>query len=380
MDSMFSGAASFSGDLSTWDVGNVANMHAMFAHNRIFSGDLSNWDVGSVTDTTFMFYNTNSFCSDLTSWDISGAIITSIIITSMFNSANNFDEARCRPGAVPGDQCSTPCPTASPTAPPTGIPTSIPTSIPTTAGPSVPPTANPSEAPTAGPSSHACDAGTHGCDSEQGICLPLLSPSTGYQCSCADTYRCSDGNCLTVGHTCLPTDRTLSLSPTASESATPVADTVGSDEDDGSDNSPLLITLIVALVGCGVCVVGVKLRRSNNPTASRKAGVTANPTYAGLGPAVVVADFTTDANSWLKPTAAADSGYAEIRPLGAGDADAGLEGSYGQVGPLLSRGSRAGSTSSSTFHLKVDDNLYGGLEEKDAYIDVAPLAGPEEDV
>jgi len=28
----------------------------------------------------------------------------------------------------------------------------------------------------------------------------------------------------------------------------------------------------------------------------------------------------------------------------------------------------------------VDDDLYGGLEEKYAYIDVAPLAGYEEDV
>ena len=62
--------------------------------------------------------------------------------------------------------------------------------------------------PTTAPTRHACEDGTHNfCDStEFGVCTPLISPSNGYRCSCADTRRCSDGDCATVGHFCVQND------------------------------------------------------------------------------------------------------------------------------------------------------------------------------
>ena len=236
--------------------------------------------------------------------------------TSPTTSAPTISAPTISPTAPP----TTPGPTLAPTLGPTSSPTTPPTTSEPTAAPSVPPTASPSEAPAAGPSSHTCDDGTHGCDATaHGICVPLLSPSTGYRCSCADTHRCSDGDCVTAGHACV----------TANDSA-------GSGADDGSsESSPFVIALIAACVlvlvgvGSGACIV-VK-RRSNDPAALR---TFANPMYA------------------------ADE----------------IEGSYGEVVPFSSHG-RAGSTTSSSIHLKVDEGLYGGWGggPETGYMDVAPL-------
>ena len=43
MNNMFSGAWSFNGDLSAWDVSNVTNMTSMFFDSRSFNGDFSEW-------------------------------------------------------------------------------------------------------------------------------------------------------------------------------------------------------------------------------------------------------------------------------------------------------------------------------------------------
>ena len=113
-------------------------------------------------------------------------------------------------------------------------------------------------------------------------------------------------------------------------------DSAGSGADDGSsDSSPLVIMLIAAgvlvlvLVGSGACIV-VKCR-SNDSAPLR---TFANPMYAAPN----------------------------------------LEGSYGEVAPFSSRG-RAGSTTSSSIHLKVDDGHYGGWGggPETGYMDVAPL-------
>ena len=147
----------------------------------------------------------------------------------------------------------------------------------------------------------------------------------------------------------------------------------GSGADDGSsDSSTLAIALAAAcvlLVGtcCGAWVV-VK-RRANDPAAaSRTAATFANPTHAGLSPEDP-GNFTAMVNGWQQ----ADSSYGEIRPLHAGDAA--LGGSYGEMAPLPSSGGGAGRTGSSTLHLKVDDDLYGGFgdpEKEVGYFDVAP--------
>ena len=150
----------------------------------------------------------------------------------------------------------------------------------------------------------------------------------------------------------------------------------GSGADDGSSDS-MRSTLAIALVAACVLLVGVCCgawvvvkRRANDPAAaSRTAATFANPTYAGLSPEDP-GNFTAMVNGWQQ----ADSSYGEIRPLHAGDAA--LGGSYGEMAPLPSDGG-AGRTSSSTLHLKVDDDLYGGFggpEKETVYLDVAPAS------
>ena len=148
----------------------------------------------------------------------------------------------------------------------------------------------------------------------------------------------------------------------------------GSGADDGSsDSSTLAIALVVAacaLLVCALLVAWVVVkRRANGPAAaSRTAATFANPTYAGLSPEDP-GNFTATVNGWQQ----ADSSYGEIRPLHAGDAA--LGGSHGEMAPLPSSGGGAGRTGSSTLHLKVDDDLYGGFgdpEKEGGYFDVAP--------
>jgi len=89
---------------------------------------------------------------------------------------------------------------------------------------------------------------------------------------------------------------------------------------------------------CGACSWVVVKRRSNDPAAASRTDATfANPMY---------------------------------------ELDADLEGTCGEMAPLPSDGG-AGRTSSSTLHLKVDDDLYGGFggpEKETMYLDVAPAS------
>ena len=61
--------ASFDGDISLWDVSNVANMCGMFSCSR-FNGDISAWDVSNVADMSWMFYQ-SAFDGDISNWDVS---------------------------------------------------------------------------------------------------------------------------------------------------------------------------------------------------------------------------------------------------------------------------------------------------------------------
>ena len=56
------------GDISNWDVSNVANMNNMFSYST-FNGDISNWDVSSVEWFNEMFRD-SYFAGDISKWQI----------------------------------------------------------------------------------------------------------------------------------------------------------------------------------------------------------------------------------------------------------------------------------------------------------------------
>ncbi|MER3318949.1 MAG: BspA family leucine-rich repeat surface protein [Allomuricauda sp.] len=84
---MFGGASTFNGDLSGWDTSSVINMRAMFQFADAFNGDISGWDVSSVTDMRFMFAHTDLFNGDLSDWDTSS--VTNM--AGMFTGASAFN-------------------------------------------------------------------------------------------------------------------------------------------------------------------------------------------------------------------------------------------------------------------------------------------------
>ena len=99
MSSMFNGASSFNGDLSSWNVSSVTDMSDMFNDASSFNGDLSNWNVSSVENMYYMFNGASSFNGDLSSWDVSSVNY----MTYMFNGASSFDQNLGNWYVVPAD-------------------------------------------------------------------------------------------------------------------------------------------------------------------------------------------------------------------------------------------------------------------------------------
>ena len=71
MYGMFWGASAFTSDLSGWNVGRVESMYGMFLGASAFTSDLSGWNVGRVESMFGMFASASAFTSDLSGWDVS---------------------------------------------------------------------------------------------------------------------------------------------------------------------------------------------------------------------------------------------------------------------------------------------------------------------
>ena len=94
MSSMFYGAASFNGDISSWDVSSVTDMSRMFYDAASFNRSLNSWDVSKVTDMSWMFSGAASFNRSLNNWDVSSVtdIYWMFADAASFNrSLNNWD-------------------------------------------------------------------------------------------------------------------------------------------------------------------------------------------------------------------------------------------------------------------------------------------------
>jgi hypothetical protein len=178
-------------------------------------------------------------------------------------------------------------PSGSPSSFPTQQPSQAPTAGPTSSQPSYNPTVEPSYSPTcsstSSPTQHACDDGSHACDrTEFGTCTALISPSSGYRCGCTTTHRCSDGDCNTRGHTCVP----ITGDPTQSPTTVPPT-TVPQSSSEGEDSSNPSLEMIVGFAVLGtiiaVLVASVVMLLWERSASTRRT-VFQNPAYQGRTP------------------------------------------------------------------------------------------------
>jgi surface protein len=68
---LFADCLLFNGNISNWDVSNVAILDRMFIAATAFNQDIGSWDVSSVTNMQGMFQSATSFNQDIGSWDVS---------------------------------------------------------------------------------------------------------------------------------------------------------------------------------------------------------------------------------------------------------------------------------------------------------------------
>ena len=86
--------ASFTADLSLWNVQDVTDMSGAFSDMVDFNSDLSSWDVSSVTDMANMFQNAASFNSDLSRWNVEKVMN----MNGIFQGATSLDV--CNRGSI----------------------------------------------------------------------------------------------------------------------------------------------------------------------------------------------------------------------------------------------------------------------------------------
>jgi surface protein len=83
-DRGFQDAVAFDGDVSMWDVSNVAIMSATFG-GTAFNSDISTWDVSSVNEMRSLFRH-SPFNGDISLWDVSSVVtMTDLFTDSPFN-------------------------------------------------------------------------------------------------------------------------------------------------------------------------------------------------------------------------------------------------------------------------------------------------------
>ena len=87
LETMFSGASSFNGNIGNWDVSNVTKMGGLFLNASSFNQDIGSWNVSKVTHMWQMFSRASSFNQDIGSWDVSK--VTNM--DYMFNDASSFN-------------------------------------------------------------------------------------------------------------------------------------------------------------------------------------------------------------------------------------------------------------------------------------------------
>ena len=88
MNSMFSSATLFDGNINNWDVSNVTDMGSMFIAATSFNQPLDNWDVSNVENMRAMFLGADSFNQPIASWNTSSVIDMS----RMFEQADIFNQ------------------------------------------------------------------------------------------------------------------------------------------------------------------------------------------------------------------------------------------------------------------------------------------------
>ena len=84
----FSGATSFNGNISSWDVSNVSRTADLFL-GTAFNQDISSWNTSSVTNMSSMFYGATAFNQDISSWDTSSVTYG---MSGMFYGATAFNQ------------------------------------------------------------------------------------------------------------------------------------------------------------------------------------------------------------------------------------------------------------------------------------------------
>lgn len=88
MFEMFEEASVFNQNIGSWDVGKVRNMGGMFDNAKAFNQDIGNWDVGEVTNMSFIFRSAKVFNQDIGNWDVSKVEV----MNSMFSDTESFNQ------------------------------------------------------------------------------------------------------------------------------------------------------------------------------------------------------------------------------------------------------------------------------------------------